>query len=318
IPLASRRSPWPPSAATRTWSAACPTTPGPLACWDTRRRSPSRRDCRPPSRGSARPWRARACCEGGGARSPAHVIHVVVPAYNEAGNVAALLAQIRERVEPFAQRWRIVVVDDGSTDGTAEECARAAAGAPIEVVRHERNLGPGAAFRTGFLHVLQSAQPLDVVVTVEGDQTSDASILPRLLHRVWEEGDHIALASCYLYGGGIVGTHLHRVGLSHVANGLMKKALGLSGLATLSSFYRVYTAGALMALRDRYGEQFITPRGFECMVEVLYRASRLGLRISEVPVVLDGRRRVGKSKMKVLRTSMAYLVLAARALSGRL
>jgi len=247
------------------------------------------------------------------------VIHVVVPVFNEAGNAASLLAQIRERVEPFAQRWRIVVVDDGSTDDTVEEYARAAAaGAPVEVVRHERNLGPGAAFRTGFLHVLKTADPLDVVVTLEGDQTSDASILPRLLHRVWEEGDDIALASCYLYGGGIKGTRLHRVGLSHLANGLMKKALGLSGLATLSSFYRVYTAAALFALRESYGEGFITTRGFECMVEVLYRAARLGLRISEVPMVLDGSRRVGRSKMKVARTSLAYLALAVRALTGRL
>jgi dolichol-phosphate mannosyltransferase len=108
------------------------------------------------------------------------------------------------------------------------------------------------------------------------------------------------------------------VGLSHLANGLMKKALGLSGLATLSSFYRVYQVSALRALRDRWGDDFITTRGFECMVEILYRAGRLRLRISEVPMVLDGRRRVGKSKMKVLHTSAAYLKLAARALLHRL
>jgi dolichol-phosphate mannosyltransferase len=247
------------------------------------------------------------------------VIHVVVPAFNEADNMPALLSSIAEQLDPLAQRYRIVVVDDGSTDGTAEACRRAAAaGLGVEVVRHDANRGPGAAFRTGFLHVLETAAPLDLVITLEGDQTSDASVLPRLLHRVWEEGDHIALASCYLYGGGIAGTRLHRVGLSHVANGLMKKALGLSGLSTLSSFYRVYQASALMALRERYGDGFITTRGFECMVEVLYRAARLGLRISEVPMVLDGRRRLGKSKMKVVRTSIAYLVLAARALGGRL
>jgi dolichol-phosphate mannosyltransferase len=247
------------------------------------------------------------------------VIHVVVPAWNEAGNIAAAIDGIRQRVEPLGLPHRIVVVDDGSTDGTAEACrALSEPARPVEVLVHPRNLGPGAAFRTGFLHVLRGADPLDVVLTLEGDTTSDPSVLPRMLHRVWEEGDHIVLASCYLYGGGIKGTRLHRVALSHVANGLMKKTLGLSGLATLSSFYRLYQVSALQALSRRYGEGFLTTRGFECMVEILYRAARLGLRISEVPMVLDGSRRAGRSKMRVLHTSFGYLRLAARALAGRL
>jgi dolichol-phosphate mannosyltransferase len=247
------------------------------------------------------------------------VIHVVVPAYNEAGNIGAAIDGIRERVGPLGLPHRIVVVDDGSTDGTADVCRKASEPERlVEVLVHPRNLGPGAAFRTGFLHVLRGADPLDVVLTLEGDTTSDPSILLRMLHRVWEEGDHIVLASCYLYGGGIKGTRVHRVALSHVANGLMKKSLGLSGLATLSSFYRLYQVSALQALWRHYGDRFLTSRGFECMVEILYRAARLGLRISEVPMVLDGSRRAGKSKMRVLRTSLGYLRLAARGLAGRL
>jgi dolichol-phosphate mannosyltransferase len=157
------------------------------------------------------------------------------------------------------------------------------------------------------------------VITLEGDQTSDPAVLARMIRRSREEDDDIVLASCYLYGGGIKGTDLHRIGLSHVANGLMKKALGLTGLATLSSFYRVYQVRALRQMRERYGDQgFITTQGFECMVEVLFRAAQLRLAISEVPMVLDGSRRVGQSKMRVMRTSVAYLRLAARALRGRL
>ncbi|HET7747651.1 MAG TPA: glycosyltransferase [Vicinamibacteria bacterium] len=246
-------------------------------------------------------------------------LHVVVPVLDEAGNVPALLRGVRDRLEPLGLPWRLVVVDDGSTDETAALVRRAAEeGYPAEVVSHPRNLGPGAAFRTGFLHVLETAAPHDLVITMEGDQTSDPRLLPRLLHRVWEEGDDIALASCYLYGGGIRGTNVHRVGLSHVANGLMKKALGLSGLATLSSFYRVYQVQALRRLRERWGDAFITSRGFECMVEILYRAAQLRLRVSEVPMVLDGSRRVGKSKMKVAKTSLAYLRLAWKGLRGTL
>jgi dolichol-phosphate mannosyltransferase len=247
------------------------------------------------------------------------VIHVVVPVYDEAADVEGAIDGIRERLLPYALPHRLVMVDDGSTDGTAELCRRASRrDSPVEVLVHEENRGPGAAFLTGFLHVLEGADPLDVVVTMEGDRTSDPAILARLLHRVWEEGDEIALASCYLYGGEIVDVQAHRVGLSHLANGLMKKALGLSGLATLSSFYRVYQVSALAKIRARYGDRFITSRGFECMVEILYRAAQLRLRISEVPMRLDGSRRAGRSKMRLVRTSLAYLRLAAKAVTGRL
>ena len=269
------------------------------------------------------PPRGRHDAHGGLAARPPEeggpaLIHVVIPVYNEAANVEAMLRATADQLAPIAMPYRILMVDDGSTDRTVEMCQASAKTWPVDVVSHARNLGPGAAFRTGFLRVLEGAGASDVVVTMEGDQTSDPRILKRMLRRVWEEDDHIALASCYLYGGGIRGTSLYRVAISHVANGLMKKTLGLSGLATLSSFYRVYQVAALQALHARYGERFISTRGFECMVEILYRAAQLGLRISEVPMVLDGGRRAGRSKMRVVQTSIAYLALALRALRGRL
>jgi dolichol-phosphate mannosyltransferase len=247
------------------------------------------------------------------------VLHIVIPVYNEEPNIDGLLEGVRERFDPLGVRYRIVMVDDGSSDRTVEKCRAASRPeAPIAVVSHGVNRGPGAAFLTGFLEVLKDADPLDIVVTMEGDRTSDERIVTRLLHRIWAEGDDIVLASCYLYGGGIKGTQLHRVGLSHIANGLIKKTLGLSGLATLSSFYRAYQVSALRAIRAQYGDQFIKSRGFECMVEILYRAAQLRLRISEVPMVLDGSRRAGKSKMRVVKTSLAYFRLIAQARAGRL
>jgi dolichol-phosphate mannosyltransferase len=247
------------------------------------------------------------------------VLHIVIPVFNEEPNIDGLLEGVRERFDPLGVRYRVVMVDDGSSDGTVGKCRSASRpDSPITVVSHGVNRGPGAAFLTGFLEVLKDADPLDIVVTMEGDRTSDERIVTRLLHRIWEEGDDIVLASCYLYGGGIKGTQLHRVGLSHIANGLIKKTLGLSGLATLSSFYRAYQVSALRKIRARYGDQFIKSRGFECMVEILYRASQLRLRVSEVPMVLDGSRRAGKSKMRVLKTSLAYFRLIAQARSGRL
>jgi len=237
------------------------------------------------------------------------VIHAVVPVLNEEPNVGKLVARLKEALEPHGP-YRILFVDDGSTDGTAPFLKTQ--GAQVEVISHPRNLGPGAAFRTGFTRVLETLQPTDLVLTLEGDGTSDLAILPRMLSRARHEDDDIVLASCYLFGGGIKGTAVHRVGLSHLANGLMKKTLGLSGLATLSSFFRIYQGRALLRLREGFGDGLFVSQGFESQIEILHLAARLKLSVSEVPMVLDGGRRLGKSKMKVLRTSLAYLRLVAR------
>ncbi len=237
------------------------------------------------------------------------MIHTVVPVLNEEPNIAALVLRLKEALQPFAP-WRALFVDDGSTDGTDQVLRGSGPG--IEVLSHPRNLGPGAAFRTGFTEVLKTLQPSDLVLTLEGDGTSDLAILPRMLSRVRHEDDDIVLASCYLFGGGIKGTAIHRVGLSHIANALVKQTLGLSGLATLSSFFRIYQGRALFRLREQFGDGLFESNGFESQIEILHLAARAGLRISEVPMVLDGSRRLGKSKMKILRTSLAYLRVVAR------
>ncbi len=237
------------------------------------------------------------------------MIHAVVPVLNEEPNIAGLVDRLKEALQPFTP-YRVLFVDDGSTDLTVE--ALKGKGPEIETVSHPSNLGPGAAFRTGFTEVLKTLSPADLVVTLEGDGTSDLAILPRMMSRIRHEDDDIVLASCYLFGGGIKGTSLHRVGLSHLANGLVKQTLGLSGLATLSSFFRIYQGRALLRLRESFGEALFESNGFESQIEILHLAARLKLQISEVPMVLDGSRRLGKSKMKIFNTSLAYLRLVAR------
>lgn len=243
------------------------------------------------------------------ATTRALVIHAVVPVLNEEPNISNLVSRLQGALQTEVP-YRVLFVDDGSTDRTVE-VLKGQAG-EIETVSHPSNLGPGAAFRTGFTEVLKTLQPNDLVLTLEGDGTSDLAVLPRMLSRIRREDDDIVLASCYLFGGGIKGTTLHRVGLSHIANGLMKQTLGLSGLATLSSFFRVYQGRVLLRFRDEFGDRLFESDGFESQIEILHLAARLKLRISEVPMVLDGSRRLGKSKMKILRTSLAYLRLVVR------
>jgi len=237
-------------------------------------------------------------------------LYVLVPMLNEAPNLPTLIASMRSmaaRLPPHITP-RFLIIDDGSTDGTGESALSLSAGLDFTVLRHESRRGPGGAFATGFTHLARFLGPDDFVATMEGDNTSRLELLSAMFVRA-REGYDVVLASPYLYGGAIVNTTTWRVILSRVANVFVKEVLGLSGLATVSSFYRLYRGRVILNLQRCYGPGIVTRAGFECMVELLLKMVYLRTSISEVPMTLDTSLRAGKSKLKVLPTIWGYLRL---------
>jgi dolichol-phosphate mannosyltransferase len=96
-----------------------------------------------------------------------------------------------------------------------------------------------------------------------------------------------------------------RRALSYSAGFVVRRALGLEA-KTVSSFFRVYHASALRRGFERYGDEFVRETGFACKAEILVKLSALGVSVEEVPVSLDWSRRMGKSKMPVFKTMVAY------------
>ncbi len=236
--------------------------------------------------------------------------YVLVPMLNEAANVPRFVASMRRMVSELPPHLapRFLIIDDGSTDGTGEMTIRLAAGLDITVLRHEERRGPGRAFATGFAHLAPLLSPDDYVATMEGDNTSRMELLSSMFVRA-REGYDVVLASPYLYGGSIENTTTWRVLLSRVANVFVKEVLGLTGLATVSSFYRLYRASVILNLQRCHGPGIVERAGFECMVELLLKMVFMRTTISEVPMRLDTSLRAGKSKMKVVQTILGYLAL---------
>lgn len=231
----------------------------------------------------------------------------LIPAYNEEENLRWLLPNIRRFMHAFHYSYDIVVVDDGSSDGTSDVVREMADvhGIRARVVRHPVNRGPGAGFKTGFDEILKYAADDDLVITIEADNTSDLCVLNRMLMRA-DRGYDLVLAS--VYGGGrIIGAPRSRLMLSHVANTLIRQAFRLYGLHTFSSFFRVHRARMLRQVMEVYGDDFVTEEGFVCAVEMLVKMHHMGFSISEVPMLLDSNIRIGDSKMKVWRNVKAYL-----------
>jgi glycosyltransferase involved in cell wall biosynthesis len=236
-------------------------------------------------------------------------LYIVIPVLNEAPNLARLFDGLRAVVrQTVGFELFVVLVDDGSTDETPELTQRLASGLDLTVLRHDTNRGPGNAFGTAFAHLASRLRSHDLVVTMEGDNTSRVELIAAMLRRS-EEGYDVVFASPYMYGGGILHTRPMRVFLSHMANAFVKEFLGVHGLLTVSSFFRLYRGASLRRLQECYGERVIERDGFEAMTEVAMKMMYLGLSISELPMVLDTTLREGRSKLNTTRTALGYLAL---------
>lgn len=243
------------------------------------------------------------------------MIRFVIPAYNERENIPRLLADLGPVAHELGAR--VIFVDDGSRDGTAEEIAAHADGLHLAVVRHKVNRGLGTAINSGLRAALGEAADGDAVVTLEADNTSDLSDLPRMLE-LFAQGHDVVLASVYAPGGRILGVAPWRLAASRSVSGAFRIAGGLRDIHTLSSLYRVYRAGTLRRAAETYGYLLVREPGFAANVELLLKLYNAGASVAEVPTVNDWSRRMGTSKMSLRPTVLAYGRLMAAHLVGRI
>jgi dolichol-phosphate mannosyltransferase len=232
----------------------------------------------------------------------------VVPAYNEEANLPRLIADLESR----PQLWdggRVIIVDDGSADGTTEVARSHGGPVPIEVIRFTSNQGPGRAFDIGFRRALELAPQDGLIVTLEADSTSDLDAVEEMLATA-RSGADVVLASHH-DGGELVNVRAHRRFLSRAAAYAIRRTAGLDA-RTVSSFFRVYRAAALRAAYQAHGEELIREAGFACKAELLIKLDRMQARIAEVPVSLDWSKREGESKMRLLPTVGGYARMMMR------
>jgi dolichol-phosphate mannosyltransferase len=226
---------------------------------------------------------------------------IVLPTYNEAGNIARVVAGARAAL-PGA---RILVVDDASPDGTADLAARADA----EVLRRGAKDGLGAAYVAGFAHAL--AGGAEAVFEMDADGSHDAADLPRLLDAV-RAGADIALGSRYVPGGGVENWTPMRRGLSRAGCFYARAVLGV-GVRDLTGGFKCLRASTLEAI------EYTTLRshGYAFQVELTYRALRRGLTVTELPIVFHEREE-GESKMTAgIALEAAWRVPLLRAQAAR-
>ncbi len=235
-------------------------------------------------------------------------IWIVLPAYDEERDLETLLHSIDESMFEAGLVYRVVVVDDGSTDGTAAIAARCAAELPIHLERHEVNQGLGATIRDGLVKAAEMARAGDLVVTMDADNSHTPELILRMV-RLAREGHDVVIASRYRPGSRVRGVSRGRRVLSWVGNWVFRLLFPIPGVRDYTCGYRVYRASLLQRVVERRGREFFEQEGFQCMVDILLKLRGEDLIFGEVPLILRYDLKTGGSKMQVGRTARKTLAL---------
>jgi dolichol-phosphate mannosyltransferase len=209
---------------------------------------------------------------------------VVIPTYNECENIGQLLPQI------LAQpRFRVLVVDDNSPDGTAAIVANLARNEPrIGLLSRPGKQGLGRAYIAGFRRAL--AEGAEYICEMDADFSHDPRYLPNLLAAAEARYDMV-LGSRYVRNGGTVNWGVARQFISRGGNIYARTILGLP-VADATGGFRCYRRHVLEAI----DLDAIQSNGYSFQIELVYRTLRAGFSIGEVPIIFPDRR-VGQSKM---------------------
>ncbi|MDA8148177.1 MAG: polyprenol monophosphomannose synthase [Actinomycetota bacterium] len=198
---------------------------------------------------------------------------VVLPTYNESSNIERVLRQIRAAL-PEAT---VLVVDDGSPDGTAEMAEKLGVelGA-VEVVRRPSKAGLGSAYRAGFRWGMERG--FDACVEMDADLSHDPDALPQIVEPL-SEGYEVVVGSRYIPGGVIPNWSWHRRLLSRGGNLYASVLLGL-GIADSTSGFRAYAT----TLLERIDLERVRADGYGFQIEMTYVAKQAGARMTEIPI----------------------------------
>lgn len=216
----------------------------------------------------------------------------LIPAYNESARIGDVVEGAR------GQGVTVVVVDDGSTDGTEEAARRGGA----TVLRHPRNRGKGEALKTGFRYAIE--QGVDAVITLDGDGQHDPAEIPEIVARAEQEGSDIVLG-CRM--GDVSRMPLLRIWTNQITSAVLSR-LAHTRISDSQSGYRLIRTRALRSLD-------LVTRKYDLESEILVRAARRGFRISEVPVrtIYEG----SESKIHPGLDTLRFIRLALRLILTR-
>lgn len=238
-------------------------------------------------------------------------VWVFLPAYNEEDSLGIMFPKIRDFFQDAGLEYRIVVVDDGSTDNTLAILEEMKEEYPLDIICHSINRGLGETERDAFEFLAAHALPEDIAVRLDCDDTHEPKYIQTMLDKI-HQGFDVVNTSRFQPGGGQKGVSTYRAFISYAANAFMKILFNIPGVKDYSCGFRAYRVQVIQDAINIFGNGFIQLKGlgFTSTLETIVKLKLLGCRFAEVPFVLRYDKKASSSKMVSSITSLGYFTMA--------
>ncbi len=234
-----------------------------------------------------------------------------LPAYNEDKNIHRLLNNIHAMKKQIEECLEIIVINDGSRDKTEKILKNHCDNFHyMNYINHPTNMGLGCAVSTLLEYVLKNYRDEDILITMDADNTHNPQIIPSMVNMLQKKNLDVVIASRFVSGGKEIGLPFIRKIYSRGAMLFCKLIFHIDNVRDYSCGYRAYRVGYLRNLYEYYGGHIVNSQNFECMVEILAKSGKFGVRVGEYPLVLEYGQKQDASKMNVGKTIIGYFRLA--------
>lgn len=204
-------------------------------------------------------------------------LSIIIPCFNEEENIKRIPTELLSVLKNIEEDFEVIIVDDGSIDNSVKEILKVSTDEPrIKLIKQPRNLGAGAAFRTGF-----SNAESDFIITLDADFTFSPKLIPLLLKNIKEKPDIDFVVGSPKLGGYGKDIPSWRIALSKLSNIIYSILLG-EKVTAVTPFFRLYKT-------DQIKKLSLESKGFEIMAEMLFKLVFSGKKFIEVPTPLTKR-----------------------------
>jgi dolichol-phosphate mannosyltransferase len=238
------------------------------------------------------------------------MIYVVLPAFNEEKGIGAVLTKLADMTANVSEKWRIIVVDDGSRDRTSEIARTYKDKLDLHVIQFPQNRGVADVFREGFGFVCTDSEKPeeDICVLLDSDNTQDPLVIWDMIKKI-REGEDVVIASRFEGEGKMIGCPFQRQLFSYGISWILRALVRLPNVKDYSTFYRAYRVSILKDALERFGASFFEGKGFAVAAGMLLKLGIVTRRFAEIPLILRYDLKGGASGNKIMKTITGYLGL---------